>query len=40
LRRATLDERHEAMNSAAVIIGIGLVLLALGVIIDSRYTLL
>jgi hypothetical protein len=40
LRRATLDERHEAMNSAAVIIGIGLALLALGVIIDSRYTLL
>ena len=40
LRRATLDERHEAMNSAGVIIGIGLALLALGVIIDSRYTLL
>ena len=39
LRRATLDELHGSMNSAAVIIGIGLVLIALGVIIDSRYTL-
>jgi hypothetical protein len=40
LRRATLDELHESMNGAAIVIGIGLVLLALGVIIDSRYTLL
>jgi len=39
LRRATLDERQAAMSSAAVIIGIGLALLVLGVIIDSRYTL-
>ena len=39
LRQATLDELHDSMNSAAVIIGIGLVLIALGVIIDSRYTL-
>jgi hypothetical protein len=39
LRRATLDELHDAMNGAAVVIGIGLVLVVLGVIIDSRYTL-
>lgn len=39
LRRATLDELHESMNGAAVVIAIGLVLVALGVIIDSRYTL-
>ena len=39
LRRATLDELHDSMNGAAVLIGIGLVLIALGVIIDSRYTL-
>ena len=39
LRRATVDELHDAMNSAAVVIGIGLVLIALGVIIDSRFTL-
>ena len=39
LRRATLDERQDSMNSAALMIGIGLVLIALGVIIDSRFTL-
>jgi hypothetical protein len=39
LRRATRDELYEAMNGAAVVIGLGLALLALGVIIDSRYTL-
>ena len=39
LRRATVDELHDAMNNAAVVIGIGLVLVALGVIIDSRFTL-
>jgi hypothetical protein len=39
LRRATLDELQEAINSAAVVVAIGLVLLAFGVIIDSRYRL-
>ena len=39
LRRATVEELHDSMNGAAVVIGIGLALLALGVIIDSRYTL-
>jgi hypothetical protein len=40
LRRATLDESYEAISGAAVVIFIGLVLVALGVVIDSRYTLL
>jgi hypothetical protein len=39
LRRATRDELYEAINGAAVVIGLGLALLVLGVIIDSRYTL-
>jgi hypothetical protein len=39
LRRATPDERQDSMNSAALMIAIGLVLVALGVIIDSRFTL-
>ena len=39
LRRATLDELQDSMNGAAVAIAIGIVLVALGVIIDSRYTL-
>ena len=39
LRRATRDELYDAMNGAAVVIAIGVVLVALGVIIDSRYTL-
>lgn len=39
LRRATLDERKDSVNSAALMIAIGLVLVGLGVIIDSRFTL-
>lgn len=39
MRRATLDERQDAMNGAAVMIVIGLALVAVGVVIDSRYTL-
>lgn len=40
LRRATIDELHDAMNGAAVAIAIGIVLVVLGVIVDSRYSLL
>lgn len=40
LRRATLDEVRDSINGAAVLIVIGLVLVVVGVIIDSRYTLL
>ena len=40
LRRATLQELQETMNVAAVVIVIGLVLLVIGVAIDSRYSLL
>jgi hypothetical protein len=39
VRRATGGELREAMNSAAVVVGIGLVLVVVGVIVDSRYTL-
>ena len=39
LRRVTVDEQRDSIASAAVVIGIGLVLVVLGVIIDSRYTL-
>ena len=39
LRRVTPEERRESVQSAAIAIGIGLALVALGVIIDSRYTL-
>ena len=40
LRRATLDELNEAISVGAVVVAIGLVLLAIGVAIDNRYTLL
>ena len=39
LRRATRDEFYDSINGAAVVIVIGIVLVAVGVIIDSRYTL-
>lgn len=39
LRRASLAELNETINVAAVAIAIGLVLLVIGVTIDSRYRL-
>jgi hypothetical protein len=40
LRRATMEELNETMSVAAVVIGIGLVLLVIGVAIDNRHTLI
>lgn len=39
LRRATRDELYEAINGAAVVILVGFLLLAFGVVFDSRYRL-
>jgi hypothetical protein len=39
LRRATLDELNDSMNGAAVVVLLGLALVAVGAIIDSRYRL-
>ena len=39
LRRATLEELNETINTAAVVVVIGVVLLVIGVAIDGRYTL-
>jgi sulfite exporter TauE/SafE len=39
LRRATLEELNETMNIAAIVVVIGVVLLVIGVVVDSRYTL-
>ncbi len=40
LRRATRNELFDSINTAAIMIGIGIVLVALGVVIDSRFALL
>jgi hypothetical protein len=40
MRRATSEEREEAINSSAVFVAIGLGLIVLGVLADSRYRLL
>jgi len=38
LRWATLGEQNETINNSAVFIAIGLVLVAIGVLIDSRHS--
>ena len=38
LRWATLGEQNETINSSAVFIGIGLVLVAIGILFDSRHS--
>ena len=40
LRRATLDELLESINVSVVMVTIGLVLCAIGVAIDDRYSLI
>src|SRR5262245_6882246 len=40
LRWATLTEQNETINNSAVFISLGLVLVALGAIIDTRHSLL
>ena len=39
LRWATLTEQHETINNSAVFISLGLILVALGAIIDTRHSL-
>lgn len=39
LRWATLGEQHEAINNSAVYVALGLVLVALGVLLDSHESL-
>jgi hypothetical protein len=39
LRWATLGEQNETINSSAVFIALGLVLVAIGILIDSRHSL-
>lgn len=39
IRRATLEEREEAINNSAVFVTVGLVLIILGVAADSRFSL-
>jgi general stress protein CsbA len=38
LRWATLGEQNETINNSAVFIGIGLVLVAIGILLDSRHS--
>ena len=40
LRRATRDELHEAISVSAIAVVIGLVLVVIGVLVDTRYKLL
>ena len=39
LRWATLGEQNETINNSAVFIALGLVLVAIGILIDSRHSL-
>jgi len=39
LRWATLDEQNETINNSAVFIVLGLILILIGVIVDSRHSL-
>jgi hypothetical protein len=38
LRWATLGEQEEAINNSAVFVGLGIVLVLIGVLLDSRHT--
>jgi len=39
LRWATLDEQHETINNSAVFIILGLILVLIGVVVDSHHSL-
>ena len=39
VRWATLGEQDESINYSAVLVGLGFVLVVIGVLVDSRYTL-
>jgi hypothetical protein len=38
LRWASLSEQDEAINNSAVFVGLGIVLVAIGVLLDSRHS--
>lgn len=38
LRWATLSEQHESINSSAVFVGLGIVLVIIGALLDSRHS--
>lgn len=40
LRWATLDEQHETINNSAVFIVLGVILVVIGVLVDSRHSLI
>jgi hypothetical protein len=40
LRWATLDEQHESINNSAVFILLGLILVLIGVVVDSHHSLI
>jgi hypothetical protein len=40
MRHATLEEREDSLNNSAVFVALGLALIILGVLADTRYRLL
>jgi hypothetical protein len=40
VRWATLDEQHESINNSAVFIVVGVILVVIGVLIDSQHSLI
>ncbi len=39
LRWATLGEQEEAINTSAVLVGLGIILVAIGVLLDGRHSI-
>ena len=39
VRKATLEEREEAINTSAVFVSVGLVLIIIAIVVDSRFEL-
>jgi len=40
LRWATLNEQEETINQSAIFIGLGLILVVIGILVDSRHSLI
>jgi hypothetical protein len=40
LRWATLDEQNETINNSAIFIVLGVILVVIGVLVDSRHSLI
>jgi hypothetical protein len=40
MRWATLDEQHETINNSAIFIGLGAILVIIGMLVDSRLSLI